>query len=188
MKKLSRIGLLTLFALIWTIGAAEAGPYETGLGLFGGATFPLNTKDMGQKFDITEAWGLFVDIRLISTFYVTPQTTIYRLKIKKHDGPTSGIADVSMNFKYVIPLAAWEIFLAPTIGVSTGSFLTEKNDSNDYKSNPIQPHLGGQLGVGVKIISNLDFFLAVQYKYIIDNDQDGIHLMQGLGGLRFNFY
>lgn len=160
---------------------------QVGLGILGGAAFPIANE---QNFRITESWGFFVDIPIISTFHITPSTILYRLE---HESDSRignhGITDISLNFKFVIPVSTWKIFIAAMMGLSNGSFVHYVGDDDDDKTNsdPVQMHFGGNAGFGYRIVSNLDFIALCQYKLIVDGDQRNINMIQAMGGLQFNF-
>jgi len=170
------VGLLVFSVPAQAQETGEGTNKQVGLGIMAGATFPFANS---ENYKITEAWGFYVDIPIISTFHISPATTLYRLD-HKSDGTigNKGITDLSINFKFVIPLPSWKIFLAATMGISNGSF---------KGGDVVQMHVGGNLGFTVRLISNLDFMAMCQYKLLIDGDQGNLHLMQPTAGLQFNF-
>ncbi len=171
---------MVIFLMEASVLAAEDGKgarnKQVGLGVIGGAAFPIANS---RSYKITESWGFYVDVPIISTFHITPAATLYRLDPKDDTTPTNaGITDLSMNFKFVIPLPGWKIFIAAMMGASNGLFV-----NNDF----IHLHVGGNLGFGYRIVSNLDFVLMGQYKLIVDGDQSNLNMIQAMGGLQFNF-
>ncbi len=182
MRGLPWIVAILAFTLIPSFAAAQEdgmeGPSnkQVGVGLVAGAAFPFANN---EDYAITESWGFYVDIPVISTFHISPATTLYRLDHKKNgDIGNKGITDISLNFKFVIPLPGWKIWLAALMGISNGHF---KN--GDF----IQPHVGGNTGFSYRVVSNLDILLSAQYKLIIDGDQRNINMIQSMAGLQFNF-
>ncbi len=168
-------------------GGIGPGNRQVGLGVIAGAMFPFKNK---YNYKITESYGFYVDIPVISTFHISPQTILYRLDYKGGDNKSAwdsdaeppdnaGITDISINFKFVIPLPGWKIFIAALMGVSNGHFIEDDQ---------VQFHAGGSFGFSYRVISNLDLLLMGQYKYLVDGDQGGgLHMVHGMGGLQFNF-
>lgn len=151
---------------------------QVGIGLLGGAAFPFANE---HKYKITESWGFYVDIPIISTFHISPSTILYRLDPADPDTTdigNSGITDLSLNFKFVIPLRLWRIYLAALMGASHGRFV---------EGGFIHLHVGGNVGFAYRIVSNLDFTTMCQYKLIIDGDQRNVNMIQAMAGLQFNF-
>jgi len=144
---------------------------QVGLGAIGGVNIPI-AKDSG--YEVTECWGFYTDIPVISTFHVSPQVNLWRII---DNGKKSGAADLDLNFKFVIPLPGWKIFLSALLGLSTG----------DYKIGMYAPHLGGNLGFTYRMVSNLDLVIMFQYKFLVDGTQHNVHQLEPLGGLQFNF-
>ena len=154
---------------------------QAGVSAYAGAHFPIH-----NRYNITESWGFFVDIPIISTFYVTPQANIYRLvrsdKITTSDGKLkydiTGITDLSMNFKFVVPIDYWRVFFAATLGMSNGKF---KPDS------VILPHFGGLFGFGYRAFPNIDLFLQSQYKVLVSTGEGNPQFINLVGGVSFWF-
>lgn len=165
----------------YTPTASNPGSKMTGIGIFAGAmtpVYPANKND----YDITESWGFFVNVPIVPHFHIMPQATIYRLKVqnlKDHPGwpKESGVTDLSINFKFNLPLNRWNLFAMPLMGISTGSFA---------KYDPVQAHIGAGLGFSVNLVSVLDFFMMTQYKFLIDEDQKNAHFFHTVAGLQFN--
>ena len=158
-------------------GSGEISNRQVGIGFLAGAQFPVANK---YDYKITESWGFFVDIPLISTFHISPAAMLYRLEPEKSGVlPTNaGITDLTMNFKFVIPLVDWKLFFSALMGISNGHFI-----ENDW----IQMHVGGHAGFGYRVVSNLDLIAMCQYKLIIDGDQQNLNAIQAMGGMQFNF-
>lgn len=146
---------------------------SVGIGVLAGAAFPFANS---RSYKITESWGFYVDIPVISTFHIAPSTTLYRLE--ENGGGNHGIADLDVNFKFVIPVNIAKIFFAAMMGASYGSFVEE---------DVIHLNVGANTGFAVRLVSNLDFVALCQYKLIIDGDQSNVNMMQAMAGLQFNF-
>jgi hypothetical protein len=170
---LAAVLFATVPALAQVETGAEVGNRQVGLGLVAGAAFPFANQ---EKYKITESWGFYVDIPIISTFHISPATTLYRLN--SDNVGNNGITDLSLNFKFVIPLKMWHIYVAALMGISNGKFIND-----DF----IQMHVGGNLGFAYRVISNIDITAMCQYKLIIDGDQGNVNMMQAMGGMQFNF-
>ncbi|RJO68058.1 MAG: hypothetical protein C4523_07840 [Myxococcales bacterium] len=161
-------------ALAQETGVEGPSNRQVGLGVLVGANFPFSNN---VDYKITESWGFFVDIPIISTFHIAPSTTLYRLNMD--DGSSDqGIADVSLNFRFVIPFPMWGLFFAAFLGTSYGEFV---------EGDVIQAHVGGNLGFTVRLVSNLDFIMLGQYKLLIDGNQSNVNSAQAMAGLQFNF-
>lgn len=140
-----------------------------GLGVAAGVAVPNGKPDFNAAFN----WGFYVDIPIIYTFHITPSTLVYRLKGTDATGPIDQPAtDVSLNFKFMIPLGPIE----PFIGVMGG--VTSANDVN--------PHAGVLGGLSISVLPNIDIFAQANYKVIIKNDNN-IRDLQIYAGPIFRF-
>ena len=155
---------------------ARADPYGVGLGVAGGVNIADADGDVDTNTDFDTrtsfAWGFFVDIPLIETFYITPAATLYELDRNGED--SVAITDIDLNFKFIVPIGALSLGVGVTAGLTTGL--------GDY-----QPHYGALAYVGFNLIANLDLFVMAQYKRLVtsqDNlpDYNNIH---GFGGIMF---
>lgn len=145
--------LLISSVLITTFAAAPAHANRpVGLGVAVGASLPNGPGEL--KIDPALAWGFFVDIPLISSFHITPSTVVYRLD--SASGSKQSATDVSLNFKFMIPLGPLEPFVGLTGGVTSAQALNA--------------HVGGLVGASLNLISNLDVFAQLNYRLTI---QDG---------------
>ncbi len=144
---------------------------QVGLGVIGGVNIPISND---TNYEVTEVWGFYVDVPIVSTFHLTPQANLWRIV---EDGHKSGAADLDLNFKFVIPLPGWRIFISALLGLSTG----------DFNLGMYAPHMGGNIGFTARMVSNLDFVFMFQYKFLVDGTASNAHLLQPVAGLQFNF-
>src|SRR4051812_12951427 len=86
-----------VLALAFT-APARADSRTVGLGVAAGVAVPNGKPDFAASMN----WGFFVDIPLLNTFHITPSTMLY--KLRDSTGAGSSATDVSLNFKFVIPL------------------------------------------------------------------------------------
>ena len=143
------------------------GRNNVGLGLAAGLQLP----SAEQPVHASGAWGFYTDIPLLRTFHISPSTIVYRLDRK--DGTRNLAAtDISMNFKFIVPLRRWDVMAGVTTGLSSLDELT--------------PHMGLLGGVSFKVVSNLHFFIHGNYRYLLDDD-GVIHDGQLLFGPVFKF-
>ena len=176
--------------------ASNPGAKMTGLGIYAGIMTPINPSNW-RDYKVTESWGFYVNVPIIPHFHIMPQADMYRLIykgkrtneiIKSADGTTytinrylppkeTGVTDLSLNFKFNLPINRWNLFLAPLMGISNGGFV-----HND----PIHAHVGVGLGLTVNLVSVLDFMIMTQYKFMIDSSQDNVHFFHTVAGFQFN--
>lgn len=176
--------------------ASNPGSKMTGLGLYAGIMTPINPSNW-RNYSVTESWGFYVNVPIIPHFHIMPQADIYRLIykgkrtneiIKDADGKAvginryipakeAGVTDLSLNFKFNLPINRWNLFLAPLMGISNGGFV-----HND----PVHAHVGATLGFSVNLVSVLDFMIMTQYKFMIDSSQDNLHTFHTVAGFQFN--
>ena len=116
-----------------------------GLGITAGGMMQNNS----ATSDISFSGGFYTDIPLLSTFHITPSTTIYR-----YNG--SSTTDVSLNFKFIVPLEKWEAMGGITSGMTSGETLV--------------PHMGAFGGCTYNFVSNLDWFVSAGYNYVFWDD------------------
>jgi hypothetical protein len=143
--------VLTAIATLSLITASSApalAARPVGLGVAAGIAIPTKGE---LSIDPAFAWGFYTDIPLISSFHVTPSTTIYR--IDPSTGAGTSVTDISLNFKFMVPLGPLEVFAGLTGGVTSAQDL--------------QPHVGGLIGGALNLISNLDVFLQGNYRLAI---------------------
>ena len=122
--------------------------------------------DVGSGF----AWGFFVDIPLLSTFYISPAAMLYEMDLGNGKKPAT---DIDLNFKFIIPISALSIGAGVTAGVTNA----EERYSGHY----------GLLGyLAYSLVPNFDIFAMVQYKRLARSagEVDNIHSFLG-GMFRF---
>ena len=162
---------LVAVGAVGTSGTAYAHARGVGLGVAAGVNI-ADADQEGIDTDTSFAWGFFVDIPIISTFYITPAATLYELGSGEE---TVTVTDIDLNFKFLIPLGSLELGLGVIGGLTTGL--------GDY-----QVHFGGMAYLGLNLVSNLDIFVTAQYKRLAtgDNvpDYNNIHVF---GGPMFRF-
>lgn len=136
-----------------TAAGGGRGPIRLSAAL--GASFPHGVSEWDPAF----AWGFFVDLPLIAHFYVTPSAVLYQLDPKEGGGTSA--ADVSMSFKFGLPIDVVELYAAITTGLTS--------------ADQVDLHFGGQAGASFRLLDNLDVFAQVDYRVIladIGNVQD----------------
>lgn len=131
-----------------------------------GASFPHGS----GRWDPTFAWGFFVDLPLISHFYVTPSAILYELDPRDAGGTAA--ADVSMSFKFGLPIDAFELYAALTTGLTS--------------ADEIDVHFGGLGGASFQLLDNLDVFVQVTYRVILA-DVGNVQNLQAFVGPSFRF-
>ena len=139
-----------LFALFSTEQAhahyPRRNPNASGVAL-GVSTGPvINLSD--KHSEISFSGGFYTDIPLIDTFHITPSTTIYRYKDLSK-------TDISLSFKFLIPLNNLQLMG----GISAG--LTSTNN--------LYPHVGIFAGSSFHVVSNLGWFVNVNYLHQFDD-------------------
>jgi hypothetical protein len=161
---------LSLLALAFAPALAEANPRSVGLGAAAGIALP-HSGDVGYK--PTLAWGFFVDIPLISTFSITPSAIVYGVH-PDIEGVESGdpYTDISLSFKFVIPLDPVGIFLGLTAGLTT--------------STDLDVHVGGLAGVSIQIVANFEIFVQANYRVLIEEGNNR-HTLHAFAGPLFRF-
>lgn len=140
------------------------GPIRLGAAL--GASFPHGVGTWDPAF----AWGFFVDLPLIQHFYVTPSAVLYELDPQEASG--SSAADVSMTFKFGLPIDAFELYAGLTTGLTSAE--------------EIDVHFGGVGGASFQLLDNLDVFVQVNYRVILA-DVGNIQDLKAFVGPAFRF-
>jgi hypothetical protein len=156
-------------ALVSAMAVAPAASAREAVGLgFGAGVSAASLGDLSLKTAFN--WGFYTDIPLLSTFHITPSTMLYNLATPIG---VQAATDVSLNFKFMIPIGPLDLFAAATVGVT----------SRDR----IDPHVGGLAGASINIISNIDLFVQLGYKIVIA-DGGNIKDFQASAGPLFRFY
>lgn len=152
MKSLFSLALVT--AAVAAAGPAQAQTRSVGLGIGAGVALP-NISDIPT--DPSFSWGFYTDIPIISTFHITPSTIVYRIDPESSAGASA--TDVSLNFKFVVPLGPLDLFAGVTAGVTS--------------TNDLDPHVGGLVGGSLNLVSNLDVFVNVNYRLVLEDGNAG---------------
>ena len=155
-------------------GDAYAHARGVGLGVAAGVNIAdanIDSVDTNTSF----AWGFFVDIPLLDTFYITPAATLYELETGNGE-ETVAITDIDLNFKFIVPIGFLSLGAGVTAGLTTGL--------GDY-----QPHYGALAYVGYNVVANLDLFATAHYKRLTTSsdtipDYNNVHVF---GGTMFRF-
>ncbi len=167
--------LLVVGLLAGTAAPAWADAEGVGLGVAAGVAYSNTENGIQEAIGGRFAWGFFVDIPLLETFYITPSTMIYEIDVDG-DGNRVPVTDVDLNFKFVVPIDALHIGAGVTGGLSTGL------DPDEYV-----PHWGVLGFLSLNMVANLDAFVLVQYKNQMPESGDDIADIHGYGGAMFRF-
>ncbi len=186
MKRLYSALLIASLLLVGSLAWAEddedgtASARSVNLAMIAGPSIPLGGK---FRMDVSEAWGGYVNIPLISTFHLEPQVTMYRIIRPKsgYDRPrwVGGVTDITNNFKYVVPVPMWHIGFALGVGLTHGDFPGTGNTYN--------VHVGAQFCLGIRMVSVVDFITVTQWRVLIDEGLGNPHFIQPMAGLQFQF-
>ncbi len=170
------LGLSLALATLVAPHLARAGAEGVGLGVAAGLAYsnnaPLVQEDdevIGARF----AWGFFVDIPLLETFYITPSTMIYQ--IDAYGAGETPVTDVDLNFKFIVPLGSASIGAGITAGLSVGV-------EPEYV-----PHWGVLAYGSMNLVANLDAFVQYQYKQLMPEELDDIQDNHLFAGAMFHF-
>jgi hypothetical protein len=153
---------------------AWAGPdhNSVGLGVSVGAAFPEGSTDKikPENWDGSFDWGFYVNIPLIYTFHLTPSAELYKLKMGDVD---VNATDIALAFKFIIPAMIMDLYF----GVMPG--LTTVGDLTNF-------HIGGEVGAAFNLFSNLDLFVQVKYKILIQGDKN-LRMLHTNAGILYHF-
>lgn len=145
---------LLLGALVLALAPASAWAADSvGLGVGAGVAVPHGAV---LSSDTTLNWGFHVDIPVLDSFSISPSTYLYRI-----DGTSA--TDVSVSFKFVVPLGRLELFGGVTAGLT----------NTDH----IDPHVGALAGLEMVLVSNLDVFVQANYRVMLQEGHDTRDLM-----------
>src|SRR5688572_11830624 len=92
------------FALVLlTSSAALADAKGVGLGVAGGFSYSPTKLQEGSAEPVGSAlaWGFFVDIPLLETFFISPAAMLYELDLGNGSKP---VTDIDINFKFIVPI------------------------------------------------------------------------------------
>ena len=167
--KRKAIWLALAAALVLTLpAAAHARGEGVGLGVSIGAVFP-NSENLDMD-EVGLAWGFWVDIPIAWKFHISPSAELYNLG---GDVAENTATDICLNFKFIVPVTFMKIFFGAGGGVT--------NAFNQYN-----PNAGLLGGVSFGLIANLEAFVAVKYKILI-NDVTNVHMLHTSAGAMFVF-
>lgn len=165
MRTLRLSVLVGLFSL-WLVSHAyaNANPQSVGLGVSLGASFPQgdsNALDF-DDWDGSFNWGFYVNIPLAWTFHISPSAELYKFN-------NINATDVSLAFKFMIPMDVLDIYLGVSPGLTTAG-------------NDTLAHVGALGGVSFNLVSNLGFFFETKYKILFEGDYNlrVLHLNVGV--------
>ncbi|HET6343760.1 MAG TPA: hypothetical protein VFH51_02460 [Myxococcota bacterium] len=173
---------------------AQAGAYDVGLGVAGGLAYsPTEVrqsatsllKPIGNSF----AWGFFVDIPLLATFYISPAAMLYELDLGDGAKP---VTDIDLNFKFIVPIGALHLGAGLTAGLTAGAARETTTDpaGQTVTTNERQyaSHIGALAYLSYNLLANIDGFVMMQYKRILrDDNQPNITDLHGYLGAMFRF-
>lgn len=170
------VGSFVLMALSFPRGA-DAAASGVGLGVAGGVAYSATEIDAAavrEAVGARPAWGFFVDIPLLPTFYITPATMLYDFDDLDGDGDREAVTDVDLNFKFIVPIGDLRLGAGLTAGLTVGV-------EDGYT-----PHYGLLGYASMNLVANLDAFALVQYKKLLRDagEVDDVHAF--LGGM-FHF-
>src|SRR5262245_51952073 len=124
---------------------ARADSEGVGLGVACGLAYSpseVDDEDVGSSF----AWGFFVDIPLLATFYLSPAAMLYELDFGNGKQP---VTDIDLNFKFIVPVGDLHIGAGVTAGLTAGV----PNDDGNYAG-----HYGLLGYISYNLLANLDAF------------------------------
>ncbi len=159
-------GLVLSGAIAGTAWAEPAEKGPTRLSAAVGASFPHGALDWDPAF----SWGFFVDLPLVSHFYVSPSAVLYTLAPEEQSGV--GAVDVSLSFKFGFPIDMVELFAGVTTGLTS--------------ADQVDVHFGGLAGASFQLLDNLDLFAQFNYRVILA-DSTNIQDAQVFAGPAFRF-
>ena len=156
----------------------QAAAHARGVGLgvaVGGSYSPTDIADDPTKASRTPgsslAWGFFVDIPLLETFYISPAAMLYELDLGTGKRP---VTDTDLSFKFIIPLGDLAIGAGFTVGIT--------NAEADYAG-----HYGGIASLALKLVPNFGVFAMMQYKKLLRDEKTDIDNLHGFVGGMFYF-
>lgn len=178
--KAKSLVVVVILALAWASPAFSMGPSASsvGLGVSLGAAFPQGNTDKirTDNWDGSFNWGFYVNIPLIYTFHITPSAELYKFYqpgAAGSDKVGENATDISLAFKFIIPIAILDLYIGFAPGLTTVGDTTAAN-------------VGGLAGVSFNLFSNLDLFFQGKYKILFqgDNNMKVLHLN---GGVLYHF-
>ncbi len=179
MKK-TRLVLIAVMTSFMVLSASNAMANEakakgTSIGVLAGLGWPMKS---GPDYTVSEAYGFFVDLPLTATFYISPETLFYRLnRPNSQDGDYGlGVTDLSLNFKFVVPLGTTKISFGMRGGASNGV-----HAENGW---PMTVHFGALAGFDYNFISNVSISSQIIWEFM-PSQGGNIYQLFALAGIRF---
>ncbi len=176
MRRVS-VAAVVLVAALAVPELSYANATGVGLGVAGGVAWSGSKIDVNQvkeEVGARPAWGFFVDIPLLSTFYISPAAMLYKFK-NPAGGNDLSVTDVDLNFKFIIPIGDLHLGAGVTAGLSSGL-------QEGYA-----PHYGLLGYASYNLVANLDGFVMVQYKKLTRESASSIDDVHGFVGAMFRF-
>jgi hypothetical protein len=173
MKRILAIAVVLSLALCvpaW----AEPDRSSVGLGVSVGAAFPEGSTDKikPSNWDGSFDWGFYVNIPLIYTFHLTPSAELYKIRMVE-GAPEVNATDVALAFKFIVPAMIMDLYFGIVPGLTTVGDLTNF-------------HIGGEVGAAFNLFSNLDLFVQVKYKILIQGDKN-LRMLHTNAGILYHF-
>ncbi|MEZ4270102.1 MAG: hypothetical protein R3C68_01265 [Myxococcota bacterium] len=100
--------LILLGSLCFATSHAHASSQGVGIGVAGGAAFsPTKINENAQEIDVGSgfAWGFFVDIPLLETFYISPAAILYELDFGEGTNPLQTLTSTLSSSSPSVPYA-----------------------------------------------------------------------------------
>jgi hypothetical protein len=169
-------GLILCLALFAPQLARAQSAHNVGLGVAVGGAYSqsrIDVNDVRKEVGTRPAWGFFVDIPLLPTFYISPATMLYRFR--NAAGGSNAVTDVDLNFKFIVPLSSVRLGAGVIAGLTSGV-------QEGYA-----PHYGLLGQASLNLVSNLDAFVLVQWKRLSIEHTDTIDDTHGFVGAMFRF-
>lgn len=151
---------------------AQKSARGVGLGVAAGLAYsPTNQGGLADADPIGTgvAWGFFVDIPVLDTFYISPAAILYERDLGRGRKP---VTDIDLAFKFIVPAGPVKIGAGLLTGVST--------IEEDYAA-----HWGFLLYTSVNLVANLDAFVLAEYKRMMREGQTNIDDIHGYAGFMF---
>ncbi len=167
MRHFIAVAAVLLLAAALPAAAQQSGG-SVGLGVSVGAALPHGSSAAipGTDWSPSFNWGFYVNIPLIYTFHITPSSELYKLGAQN-------AANMSIAFKFIVPLSRFDLFAGFEPGLTTVADLTVV-------------HVGALAGLSYRLVSNLDLFAQVKYQFLFEGDPR-IQVLHLNTGLLFNF-
>ncbi|MBN1960596.1 MAG: hypothetical protein JW841_06595 [Deltaproteobacteria bacterium] len=156
----------------------KANASGVGLGVAIGGAYSgteVSRANVRESVGVRPAWGFFVDIPLLQTFYISPAAMLYTFEDINGDGKDDAVTDVDINFKFIVPVGTLHFGAGVTAGLTSGV-----QDSYAY-------HYGALGFASVNLVANLDVFFLAQYKHLVLEDITDIEDWHGFVGGMFHF-